>query len=78
MDRGAWRATVHGVVKSWHNYATNTQIIFKKPIYCYTQQSTFLSEKPDILDYLLYDSISENVKTGKMNLWKESSEESLP
>ena len=28
MDRGAWQATVHGVVKSWHNYATNTQIIF--------------------------------------------------
>ena len=21
MDRGAWKATVHGVVKSWHNYA---------------------------------------------------------
>ena len=62
-------------MKSWHNYETNTQIIFKKSIYFYTQQSTLLSEKPDIKDYLLYDSISENFKTGKKNFKTESSEE---
>ena len=24
MERGAWLATVHGVTKSWHDWATNT------------------------------------------------------
>ena len=24
MDRGAWRATVHGSQRVWHNWATNT------------------------------------------------------
>ena len=24
MDTGAWRATVHGVAKSWHERVTNT------------------------------------------------------
>ena len=28
MDRGAWRFTVHGVAKSWHDWATNTFSFF--------------------------------------------------
>ena len=27
MDRGAWWATVHGVVKSWHNWVISTACI---------------------------------------------------
>ena len=30
MDRGAWQATVHGVTKSWHDWATNTFTIIKE------------------------------------------------
>ena len=28
MDRGAWRATVYGVTKSWNDGVTNTHFFF--------------------------------------------------
>ena len=30
MDRGAWRATVHGIVKSWTQLSTQYDYIFQK------------------------------------------------
>ena len=36
MDRGAWRATVHGVERVGHNWATNTHFSGNRTVFCHS------------------------------------------
>ena len=52
MDRGAWQATVSGIARVWHNWATNTfidkklnYILFAGPIhYAYVHIYIYIYE----------------------------------
>ena len=49
MDRGAWRATVHGVMKSWTRLSTQTveqQARTPQPLSCGARQPVHREEEP--------------------------------
>ena len=46
MDRGAWQATVHGVTKSWHNWATKQSKAKRLPWWSNDKESACQCGRP--------------------------------
>ena len=65
MDRGAWRAIVHGVSWVGHNLATKPPYI-DTYVYTYTYTYTYLHGKPSWLESLTLDSLNPGSFSGTM------------
>ena len=74
MDREAWRAAVHGVAKSWHNWATELRLVTtflprsKRLLISWLQSSSAVILEPPKIKSLTVSTVSPSIFHEMMGL----------